>query len=143
MTFVCRPALMSDQDEIARLSAQLGYPVSQGAMVAGLRQILQHPDHRIITLQYGEATAGWIHGIYSFRISSDPFVEIVGLVVDAQHRRMGMGKRLVEEIVQWAKTKNCSRVRVKCQIVRKDAHKFYSGLAFEEIKQQMVYDLVL
>lgn len=143
MSFVSRPALMTDQYAIAQLSAQWGYPVSPQKMSVSLREIFQHPDHRVILLQQDGETTGWIHGIYSFRIASDPFVEIVGLVVDARYRRQGMGKFLVEEIIQWAKTRNCSMVRVKCHIIRKEANKFYSGLGFQEIKQQKVYDLIL
>jgi N-acetylglutamate synthase-like GNAT family acetyltransferase len=105
MPFIFRTALTSDQDAIAHLSAQLGYPVSREKMVPVLMEILQHPDHQVILLQHEGETAGWIHGIYSFRIASDPFGEIVGLVVDTRYRRMGMGRLLVKEIVQWAKTK--------------------------------------
>jgi GNAT superfamily N-acetyltransferase len=143
MPFVSRPALMSDQDAIAQLSAQWGYPVSAEKLLLVLSEILQHPDHQIVLLEYEREVAGWIHGIYSYRLAADPFVEIVGLVVDARRRRMGMGKFLVHEIIQWAKTRNCSLVRVKCHIVRKEANIFYSGMGFQEIKQQKVYDLFL
>jgi hypothetical protein len=34
-------------------------------------------------------------------------------------------------------------IRVKCQIVRKEANKFYTDIGFKEIKQQKVYDLFL
>jgi GNAT superfamily N-acetyltransferase len=141
--FVSRPALTSDQDAIARLSAQWGYSVSPEKLLPVLREIFQQPDHRVILLEYEHEVTGWIHGIYSYRIASDPFVEIVGLVVDARHRRMGMGKFLVQEIIQWAKTRDCSFVRVKCQIIRKEANIFYSGMGFQETKQQKVYDLFL
>jgi len=46
MAFVSRPALTSDQDAIAQLSAQWGYPVYPGKLRLVLREILQHPDHR-------------------------------------------------------------------------------------------------
>lgn len=141
MSFICRPALLSDQHEIARLSAQWGYIASLEEIASGLSSIFQHPDHKVIILQQGGKTMGWIHGIYSLRIASDPFVEIAGLVVDAQHRKMGMGKSLIEEILQWAKSKNCSHIRVRCQVMRKEANIFYSRLGFQEVKQQKVYDL--
>jgi GNAT superfamily N-acetyltransferase len=143
MSFVSRPALLVDQDSIAQLSAQWGYPVSPEKLLLVLREILQHPHHRVIVLEYEREIAGWIHGIYSYRIATDPFVEIVGLVVDERHRRMGMGKFLVQEILQWAKLRDCSFVRVKCHIVRKEANMFYSVMGFQETKQQKVYDLFL
>jgi GNAT superfamily N-acetyltransferase len=143
MPFVCRPAQISDQDAIAYLAEQWGYQTSREKMVQSLRDILQHSDHRLILLQQRTEIAGFIHGIYSFRIASDPFVEIVGLVVDSRFRRLGMGKCLVDEIVQWARIRCSSHVRVKCHIIRKDANLFYSNIGFKEIKQQKVYDLIL
>ncbi len=143
MSFICRPALMSDQETIAHLSEQWGYSISPEKFRPILMEILQLPDHRIILLQHEGKTAGWIHGIYSYRVASDPFVEIAGLVVDIQYRRKGMGKFLVEEMVKWAKTKNVSLVRVRCQIIRTDANNFYSAMGFREIKQQKVHDLFL
>lgn len=140
---VSRLANTSDHDAIAYLSEQWGYPASHEKMSLGLRKILQNADHRIFVLQQGQEVIGWIHGIYSFRIASDPFIEIAGLVVDSRNRRRGIGKLLVEEIVRWAKARDCSIVRVRCQIVRKEANLFYSDIGFKEIKQQKVYDLSL
>jgi GNAT superfamily N-acetyltransferase len=141
MPFVSRPALLSDQEAIARLSVQWGYNTSQEEIASELGRIFQHPDHQVIVLQKDGVTTGWIHGIYSLRIASDPFVEIVGLVVDAQYRKMGMGRFLIAEIVKWAKSKNCSHIRVRCQIIRQEANIFYSRIGFRETKQQKVYDL--
>lgn len=143
MPFICRPAILNDHNAITQLSSQWGYPISREKMVQNLREILRHSDHQVMVLQHEKDTAAWIHGIYSFRIASDPFVEIVGLVVDAQYRRRGMGRFLVEKIVQWAKDRDCSLVRVRCHIIREEANIFYSDLGFQEIKQQKVYDLPL
>jgi len=142
MPFLCRPAIITDLDSISYLSEQWGYHTSREKMHQGFREILNRTDHLVMLLQHGQEVTGWIHGVYSFRIASDPFVEIVGLVVDSRFRRQCMGKLLVNEIVQWAKTRNCSLVRVRCQIIRMEANSFYSGIGFKEIKQQKVYDLV-
>jgi len=143
MSFVSRQAQISDQDAIAFLSEQWGYKSGSKIMSRSLKEILQQTDHRLLLLQHEQEIAGWIHGIYSFRMASEPFVEIVGMVVDSRFRRQGMGKFLVEEIMQWAKTRNCSLIRVRCHIVRKEANMFYSDIGFKEIKQQKVYDLIL
>jgi len=143
MSLVSHLANISDLDAIAYLSEQWGYPTSHEKMSRGLREILQNTDHRIFVLQQEQEITGWIHGIYSFRVASDPFIEIAGLVVDSRYRRRGIGKLLVEEIVRWAKARDCSLVRVRCQIARKEANLFYSDIGFKEIKQQKVYDLSL
>ena len=141
MSYTSRPFHLNDLEAITRLSAQWGYAVSEKNIALWLQQILQHPDHKLIVTQMEGKIMGWIHGIYSLRIASAPFIEIAGLVVDAQYRKMGMGKQMVEEIIQWAKSKNCSQIRVRCQIARKEANIFYQRLGFQEVKQQKVYDL--
>jgi GNAT superfamily N-acetyltransferase len=143
MSYIHRPARIGDLDSIAFLSEQWGYIYNRDKMHDNLQKILNHPDHMVILIEQDLKIEGWIHGIYSFRLAGDPFVEIAGLVVDSLYRRRGMGKFLVEEIVHWAKKKNCSMVRVRCHIVRKEANMFYSGVGFHEIKQQKVYDLML
>jgi GNAT superfamily N-acetyltransferase len=94
-------------------------------------------------LLHDEQIIGWIHGIYSLRIESDPFVEIGGLVVDKDHRRLGLGKSLVEKIIEWSWLRNCRMIRVRCNIIRKEANVFYKNIGFNEIKEQQVYDLPL
>jgi GNAT superfamily N-acetyltransferase len=84
---------------------------------------------------------GWIHGIYSLRVESDPFVEIGGLVVDKDFRRHGSGKLLVNKMIEWSLSRNCHLIRVRCNIIRREANAFYGAIGFNEIKQQKVYNM--
>jgi GNAT superfamily N-acetyltransferase len=65
-----------------------------------------------------------------------PHCEINGLVIDQDHRGMGIGKLLVDKIKQWAREKNNSKIGLHCNVKRTEAHLFYEHLGFEEIKQQ-------
>ncbi|MEJ0082146.1 MAG: hypothetical protein WDM78_14665 [Puia sp.] len=47
-----------------------------------MQEIRNNSDHVIYVLLNEDQMIGWIHGIYSLRVESDPFVEIGGLVVD-------------------------------------------------------------
>lgn len=141
MSYVSRPARIGDLDSIALLSDQWGYHNDRDKMFRGLQDILKHSDHIVILIEHEQEIAGWIHGIYSLRLSGDPFVEIAGLVVDSRYRRRGIGRFLVEGIIHWAKKMNCTLVRVRCNTVRKEANLFYISIGFQEIKQQKVYDL--
>ena len=76
-------------------------------------------------------------------MESGAFVEIMGLVVDQNFRRMGMGKLLVEKIIEWTRSVNCKKVRVRSNILRQEAHPFYTGIGFKEVKRQIVYDFTL
>src|SRR6185369_4469418 len=98
-------------------------------------------EHAIFVLSQENQMTGWIHGIYSLRVESDPFVEIGGLVVDKDFRRQGSGKFLVNKIIEWSLSRNCHLIRVRCNIIRREANAFYGAIGFNEIKQQKVYDM--
>jgi GNAT superfamily N-acetyltransferase len=143
MQFVIRCVENSDIDSIGRLSEQWGYQSTQEKMLRCLTDIRNNSDHVMYVLLHDEQIIGWIHGIYSLRIETDPFVEIAGLVVDKDHRRLGLGKSLVDKIVEWSQLRNCRMIRVRCNIIRKEANVFYKNIGFNEIKEQKVYDLPL
>jgi len=141
MQFNTRIAEMDDAHAIANLCEQWGYQSTKEKMLRCLQDIKNNGDHIIYTLLNDTQVIGWIHGIYSLRIESDPFVEIGGLVVDKDFRRHGLGRYLIDKIVEWSLLRNCHMIRVRCNIIRKEANAFYSSIGFKEIKQQKVYDM--
>jgi GNAT superfamily N-acetyltransferase len=102
--------------------------------------VCKNGDHVIFVLLNEGQVIGWVHGIYSLRVESDPFVEIGGLIIDKDFRRHGLGKLLVDKIIEWSLFRNCHMIRVRCNIIRKEANAFYGSVGFKEIKQQNVYN---
>jgi len=49
---------------------------------------------------------------------------------------MGIGKLLVDKVKQWAREKNNSKIGLRCNVKRTEAHLFYEHLGFIEVKQQ-------
>ena len=141
MQFHIRFAEMDDAHSIAALSEQWGYQSTNEKTLRCLQDIRKNSDHVIYVLLKDDQMIGWIHGIYSLRVESDPFVEIGGLIVDKDHRRQGFGKFLIDKIVEWSLSRNCHTIRVRCNIIRKEANAFYGSMGFSEIKQQKVYDM--
>ncbi len=140
MKILTRTAKIEDSESITELSNQLGYPSEIIEVQKRLMELLLNNDNCIFVALVDEKIVGWIHGFYSRRIESEPFVEIGGLVVDTKYRKKGIGKLLVEEINKWSYTKQCNRIRVRCNIVRKESHLFYQQLGFEINKEQKVFD---
>jgi GNAT superfamily N-acetyltransferase len=140
MQYDIRVAETGDAQAIADLSGQWGYQLTKEDMLLCLDNICKNGDHVIYVLLKEGQVIGWIHGIYSLRVESEPFVEIGGLIVDKDFRRLGLGKLLVDKIIEWSLFRNCHLVRVRCNIIRKEANAFYGSVGFKEIKQQRVYD---
>jgi ribosomal protein S18 acetylase RimI-like enzyme len=141
MQLETRVAELGDAHVIADLSEQWGYQSTKENILRCLHNISNNGDHVIYVLLKDGYMMGWIHGIYSLRVESDPFVEIGGLIVDRDFRRHGFGKLLIDKIIEWSLFRNCRLIRVRCNITRKEANAFYGSVGFKEIKQQKVYDM--
>lgn len=83
---------------------------------------------------------GWIHASRSLTLESGVGCEIRGLVVAASHRQSGVGRRLVEAAESWADGRQCTRIRVRSNVVRDGARAFYSRLGYRVSKTQRVFD---
>lgn len=140
MKLSVRNAELVDSESIAELSNQLGYHSENSVIQKRLAEIIENEDNYVLVAVENEKIVGWIHGFYSRRVESDSFVEIGGLVVDENCRNKGIGKILVEEIIKWSDLKECKKVRVRCNTIRKDTHIFYQKIGFEVNKEQKIFD---
>ena len=140
LSFHLRNIQAADAEAIAALSHQLGYPASAGDLQQRITTLISHPDHCVFVAVHQEQVVGWIHGFYSLNLESGPFVAIAGLVVDEHHRRAGIGKALIDKVVEWPLAATCGRVRVRCNSKRTESHRFYQALGFREAKEQKVFE---
>ena len=91
-----RSATLNDSLALADLSVQLGYPASSRQSANRLNVILDSKDHTLLVACLADATViGWVHVFLAFRVMSDPFAEIGGLVVTEEFRKRGIGRRLL------------------------------------------------
>ena len=52
------------------------------------------------------------------------------VITDENYRRKGIGKRLMEMAIEYAKEENCYKVVLQSGIKRAEAHKFYEKIGF-------------
>ena len=134
--FSTRVARTSDAGEIAQLTAQLGYDVTEAEAHDRLSRILVRDDQRLFVADLDDRAVGWVHVVCAEYVDAGPFVEIVGLVVDRKHRRLGIGRALMGRAEVWAKELGCSIVRLRSSATRSGAHRFYEALGYTNIKTQ-------
>jgi len=135
-----KKATVDDSEQIAELSGQLGYASEIKDIAKRLEEILSKENH-IIRVAYEDGKVlGWIHAFETYRVESDTFIEIGGLVVDKEHRKKGIGKNLVDSILEWSSERRAKKIRVRCTVLRKESHLFYESIGFTLNKTQKVYD---
>lgn len=86
-----------------------------------------------------DTVIGWLQAHAAHIIESGFRVEITGLTVSSKARRGGVGRALVAEAEQWAKTLDAETIVVRSNIKRVEAHQFYPALGYSLSKTQNVY----
>ncbi|KQL49543.1 hypothetical protein AN963_07325 [Brevibacillus choshinensis] len=140
MNITYRKARREDAFELARLSSQLGYPVDRGELEKRLKAVLEAHQHVVFIAEQSDQLVGWIHAHERLLIESASFIEIGGLIVDAECRGNGVGRNLVRLCEEWAVGEGYTKIRVRTNASRMDARAFYSRIGYHEVKSQQVFD---
>jgi GNAT superfamily N-acetyltransferase len=143
MNIQIREAAVADAPLLAGLSVQLGYPATASEIEERLNAMGDGDKDVVFVAVLEEVVFGWIHVFCTLRLESGIFGEIGGLVVDENHRGKGIGRLLVEKAKEWSLKSGLSKLRVRCNAVRVEAHYFYLRQEFNEVKEQKVFELRL
>jgi predicted N-acetyltransferase YhbS len=141
MELLIREISPKDAQAVHELSHQLGYELSVADTATQIREVLSNKDNHALVAVIDETMVGWIHAFKAVRIETKPFIEIGGLVVDEKYRSRGVGKKLVIRIKEWCTGQQIHSLRVRSNIIRMEAHLFYTRLGFAEKKEQKVFEL--
>ena len=136
MKIIIREMAADDAKAVNTLSNQLGYPLSIEQTLQNIYSVLESKDHTAFVAEYENKIVGWIGASQAIMIEVMPHCELNGLVINQDHRGMGIGKLLIDKVKQWAREKNNSKIGLRCNVKRTEAHLFYQHLGFTEIKQQ-------
>jgi GNAT superfamily N-acetyltransferase len=140
LEIIIREAQIKDDQEIAELSGQLGYPSLVSAIRVRL-EILLGVDDQIVLV--AESTSGevigWVHIFEAQRLVDAPFAEVGGLIVADGYQSGGIGAALLRAGEQWAQQRGIKVMRVRSNVVRERAHRFYERLGYEVLKSQRVF----
>lgn len=79
--------------------------------------------------------------IKDFGYRKSKYVEIENMGVDPKHRSKGIGKKLLDCVTKWAKTKGASKLYVSAYWKNKKAIKFYKNNKFYEMGLEMDKDI--
>jgi GNAT superfamily N-acetyltransferase len=141
MNMIIRVASISDAAAINVLSHQLGYEMSVAETQEALNNVISGKNDIVYVATIDEDVVGWIHGFVVTSIVSGKYCEIGGLIVNENHRSLAIGKLLVDAIKSWCKEKGITTLKVRSNVKRTRAHRFYEREGFVVIKCQDVFQL--
>jgi GNAT superfamily N-acetyltransferase len=140
LNYKIRIARSSDAQQIAKLCLQLGYSNTSQEIENRLNAIDPDRTQSIwVAVSNKNDIVGWVHALKVVYLESNPFIEIGGLVVDQDQRGKGIGKALIQKVEHWAKTIGLLEIRLRSNIIRKEAHQFYEKIGFKNVKTQYTF----
>jgi GNAT superfamily N-acetyltransferase len=135
-----RQLTVGDAETVAELSSQLGYPCSPGDIRERIKEMSRTTERVAFAAVVDGQIVGWIDAAMERHLQSPASAVIGGLVVREDSRGMGVGRRLCLEIEEWARSESVSLVRVRSQIKREDAHRFYLRDGYCKVKTSLVFE---
>ena len=132
-----RPMTFPDSEQVAALAGELGYPSSRAQIEARFRDIEGTPDSRVLVAAHPDGRVlGWVHVFGHHLMESEGQAEVGGLIVDARARGRGIGRSLMAAAEAWARERGYTRMTLRSNTIRTEAHRFYQDLGYTIVKSQ-------
>ena len=138
-----RPARSDDAAALAELSTQLGYPAAADTLNQRLERVRGDGVGEVFVATVDGRVLGWTHVVPRLHLEEVPFAELAGLVVADGARGAGVGAALLSAAEHWAREHGFAQFRVRSNVVRERAHRFYLREGYVERKRQVVFDKAL
>src|SRR4029077_20003509 len=118
---IIRPANEADAPAVAKLAAALGYACEPGEMRRRISVLLKSSsDLLIVALTASKEPVGWLQAHAVHVVESGFRVEIMGLIVSAGARRLGVGRELVGRAEEWARSLGAQALVVRSNVTRSE-----------------------
>ena len=108
---------------------------------AVLERITHDPNVRLVVLEDGGRVIGTLTLYVMANLShgGQPFAIVENVVVDAEARGGGYGRRLMDFAMRAARQAGCYKVGLSSNNQRPDAHAFYRAIGFEDTHHGFTY----
>jgi GNAT superfamily N-acetyltransferase len=137
ITTTIRTMTLADAEQVAALAGELGYPSSPAQIEARFRRVDGNPDSRVFVAADPDGKVwAWVHVFGHHLLESDGQAEVGGLIVDSRARGRGIGRSLMAAAEAWARERGYTRLTVRSNTIRTEAHRFYQDLGYTIVKSQ-------
>ena len=126
--------------EVAFLSDQLGYTVTENDIIHRFRKLISSNRHGLFVYEENKNILGWIHLECVEDLIEEDKAEIKALIVSENSRGKGIGKALIKSAEKWAKTNHLHTIYLNCNILRERTHSFYEREGFSNYKNSRFFE---
>lgn len=135
--YFIREAVITDAEDIYYINkTSLGYDYDFEKQKAKIEVVLNDKTQVIFVAECDNKVVGYIHLVNYDVIYADNFKNCLGLAVDNDYKRIGIGSALLNQAENWAKENGATGIRLCSGIEREKAHQFYQSQGYEVTKLQ-------
>ena len=133
-----REASNKDTHIVLGLLYELGRPKPQNdseleSFKKLIKKYIVDSDKKILIAEFSDEIIGLVSIVFLSRLNRITLeLYIPELIVREKFRSQGIGKKLINSCISIAKEKKCHRIRLESGNQRKESHKFYKKLGFEQ-----------
>ena len=136
-SFIIRQAKISDAKDIYYINkTSLGYDYDFEKQKLKIEAVLNDETQVIFVAEIDSKVVGYIHLVNYDVIYADNFKNCLGLAVDNDYKRNGIGAALLKQAEIWAKENGAAGIRLCSGAERENAHKFYESQGYAVTKLQ-------
>lgn len=132
-------ATLADVNELSGLldklfSIEQDFQPNTERQIKGMSLLLQHPDRAVIKVAKDEA--GRLIGMVSAQLvistaEGAPSAWVEDMVVRDEYRGKGMGRALLDSVLEWAKSKGATRAQLLVDMDNEPALGYYQHLGWQ------------
>lgn len=138
MEIKIRKACIDDAIAICQISNNdLGYPCCPELVEAKIKKLNHGREEVFVAVTEENHVVGYIHIEKYDVLYHETLANILGLAVNSDYQKNGIGKLLMEETERWAVGCGIHQIRLNSGMPRKGAHKFYRDLGYGGEKEQI------
>jgi GNAT superfamily N-acetyltransferase len=129
-----RPGHFADAPQLVPLMDQLGYPQSYESIQQKLTTYFSTPGHGVFVAEHHGKIIGLVtFGTYELFAENGKSCHIDVLVVDKDHRKKGIGKRLLQKVETYGRSHGCFITELIVGMWRKNEgiHDFYDTQGYK------------
>jgi len=118
---------------------QLGYDFPIDLTKSQLTKLLNDSKHHFF-LGFEDDNSkkilGYVHAEVYESIYSRPLFNVLALAVSKESEKQGIGKKLMHALENEARNRQYEAIRLNSGMIRKEAHKFYEKIGYDNNKNQ-------
>jgi len=108
-----------------------GTPRAREDYLKSFREIAEHWDNQVIVALLDGRVVGVLQLTFIPGLSQPWRAQVENVRVDGEMRSLGIGRTLMEWVVERARERGCGLVQLTTNVARKDAQRFYQRLGFK------------